>query len=389
MHSNLKALKTSNKIILFRAKISHKNLGDQLINKILLNHLRRYGTLVVDDREVPRWYCEQLNLKDNERLSNYSNTFHLFIIKLFLNSLTSKNYSKKLFYVKTPGSYQGNIRNLKRLVKEYFYHIIYSLIGVHVCCFGISVGPFSKNRELFEKLIANSMFFYSVRDSVSDAYARRIGIKKVFRFPDLALLADFNYQQNVDENTNKDYVIFSFRDSSKKHLGPVYDKRQFLSCLDKIADLVSTKWDKKILFTYQVKGDDSFCRFLYERYKNTYKVDFFDEMLNENNMQSLYSKSFLTFSNRLHVLIFSGIFGAMPVAVIDSDRYAKITGIFKDMKLSKAVIDISDSNLEVENLDKKLLNLDKAIFAESKLKFLVEGNKIFDKIFINNSNMKS
>ncbi|MGF1603308.1 MAG: polysaccharide pyruvyl transferase family protein [Thermosynechococcaceae cyanobacterium] len=335
-------------IFFISARIKYENLGDLLINRILVEKLRDFGQIISDDRGVPDSVYNLLGLKDSERLSSFSNSFvaSMMSYKFKLN----KDHNSGVFWIKTPGGYHGSINNFLSTTKSIAIHILLKVFNIHICTFGISVGPYSKSRQIFEKWKANCTYFYAVRDSISQDYAKSIGIDKVLRFPDLALMSECKLDLSIDKSD--EYIIFSFRESTNDLDNSIDYQERLFTYLSKIVELVSVTWGKRIFVCYQVASDYEFCSKIYQKYRDRHNIILVEEQLTINSICDIYSKATYTFSNRLHVLLFSGIFGSIPVAVIDAEKHRKINGIYKDMDMSDLIIDISnqESNISETSL---------------------------------------
>ncbi|MFQ3635129.1 MAG: polysaccharide pyruvyl transferase family protein [Cyanobacteriota bacterium] len=342
---------SSQSLVFYSAVTQFDNLGDLLINRILIAELRKYARLVVNVNGVPEWYKEELGLLPGEIVEESRIKFRTRIILAGIKRLSG--LKKNTFAIINPGHSYGD---MKMLGGSFFRILINStliyLSGVRRCRFGCSIGPFWGGRESLERLQAKLMYFNSVRDSISKNYAESIGIQNTVYFPDLAWLMETEYTQKRPSIESREFVIFSFRDLTpgflNKHLNSQEYQRILLSKLDKIVDYVSINLSKKILICYQVDRDKSMSDFLYDRYKNICKIDFLDSRVTSRDMEKVYSSSCLVFSNRLHVLMFSMAFGALPIAVIDSEKHTKISGVFADSGMKPLLLDIHDEGISIE-----------------------------------------
>lgn len=346
-------------IIFFQAMTQYENLGDLVINKTLLDSLRQYGMLVINVRGVPEWFCQELEIADYERASNHRMGFKITLLVSAFKSLFQPD--SKIYFILTPGHHYNISMNFSRviyLLKIISYSFLLKIIGVRICRFGASIGPFSKIYQIAEKCMAELMYFYSVRDTKSENYAKTIGISKVELFPDLAWSmklhdAKSNFLENL---LIKEYVIFSFREypHALEHPG-IYKDRLYL-ILDEIVKIVCRNSQKKIIISYQVSRDYEFCRQISNRYKNEYNVIFIEKQIDVQSIYEFYSQSSIIFSNRLHALIFGMVCGSTPIAIVDGLKHDKITGIFSEMKLMDLVVDISQENHRIEQLNKTIDN---------------------------------
>jgi polysaccharide pyruvyl transferase WcaK-like protein len=333
----------SDNFIFCRAIISYDNLGDIVINKTLMNNLRNYGRLIVNTRGVPPWVCQQLELSVDEQYTKGIG-FQILVFLYGLRALADSN--SKVYFIKTPGGYIGNDLNNNWLnqVKGLAWVFLFRIIGVRVCWFGASIESFSKMQEMLEKWKSQFIYFYSVRDSLSQDYGRKIGIERLAIFPDLAWLMETSSENSNPISIDGEYVIFSFRKPPQRLINKfnlAEYENDFYRVLDAIIKLVCQKWSKKLVICYQVTRDYKFCKEIKDRYQDSCDVILIDHQINTESIYGLYSRASMVFSNRLHVLLFSGLYGSLPVAVINTELYRKITGIFLDAKLMRLIVDIS------------------------------------------------
>lgn len=340
-------------IIFINPKTQYGNLGDIVINKTLLDNLRKYGNLVINVNGVPEWFCQELEITDDEKVSKYKMSFKMTLLVFALKTLFQTN--QKIYFVLNPGHHYSssiNIKNLGNLVKTISLFFTLKIIGVRICRFGASIGPFSTIDKIIEKFKSRAMYFYSVRDSKSTKYAEKLGINKVDYFPDLAwsmklISTNYIFSNNV---LDREYIIFSFREYPHELENIENFKKNLYIVLDSIVEEICINLDKKLFISYQVDSDYEFCRSISNRYKNKCNVTFIEHQLDTQSIYKLYSQASFIFSNRLHVLIFGMMYGSIPIAVIDEPRHDKITGIFSDANLMRLVVDISQNNHEIEVL---------------------------------------
>ncbi len=328
----------SDNFIFCNARTQYENLGDLIINKTLLSKLRNYGKLIVDTRGVPDWFCEELEISVDEQY-NTGVGFYPLVLLFGLRVLVNSN--SQVYLIGTPGGHNGSglTENWIGQIKSLVWFFVFRIIGVRICWFGASIESFSRMREMFEKWKSNFMHFYSVRDSISKDYGTKIGIKRLASFPDLAWLMETPPASDEPVKVDGDYVIFSFRKPPQSVADTVEYKNDLYTALDTIVKLVCGEWSKKLVISYQVTRDYEFCKEIRDRYKDYCDVIFIERQIDSQCVYNLYSRAFMVFSDRLHVLLFTMVCGSLPVAVIDLAIYSKITGIFLDAKLMQLVID--------------------------------------------------
>ncbi len=50
-------------IIFCQARVPYGNLGDLILTKLLFSKLRKQGQIIVNDLDVPEWYCKELDFE--------------------------------------------------------------------------------------------------------------------------------------------------------------------------------------------------------------------------------------------------------------------------------------------------------------------------------------
>ncbi|WP_448603755.1 polysaccharide pyruvyl transferase family protein [Thermoleptolyngbya sp.] len=376
-------------LVFYSAVTQFDNLGDLIINKILISELRKYARLVVNVNGVPEWYKEELGLLPGEAVEESRKRFRIRIVLTGIKRLAG--LKKNTFSIINPGHSYGDMEMLggspfRILINS----VLIYLSGVRRCRFGCSIGPFWGDRKDLERLQSRLMYFNSVRDSVSKSYAESIGIRNTVYFPDLAWLMETEYTQKRPSIESRELVIFSFRESTPGFLNSHLDAQEYqnmlLSKLDEIVEYVSTHLSKRILICHQVDRDKFMSDLLYNRYRNVCKVDCLDPRITSRDMEKIYSNSFLTFSNRLHVLMFSMAFGSLPVAVIDSERHVKISGIFVDSEMRSLLIDVYDKDVptrqRLDDLIQKEIALLNIRIAESYRKNSIIARSLIQKVIL-------
>ena len=125
-------------IIFCQARVPHGNQGDLVLTKILVSELRQYGKLIINDLQVPEWYCKQLEMKDEERASSYPIGFSLLIWFYSLKYLFKPRAN--VYLILRPGHFYGRgfKLELKMLLASLYYNIL-AIFKVKICRFGTSI----------------------------------------------------------------------------------------------------------------------------------------------------------------------------------------------------------------------------------------------------------
>lgn len=391
----------SGNLIFCNFLLSRDNLGDVLIAGLLANNLRSYGRIVSAGKSKLSSQYDEVELFENEDASEYNLKFNYLVLLAGLKAIFSRG-KLKVYLVDSPGHRfgKGKLAQTFKHFLQLIHYSIFKAIGVKICTFGMSIGPFSKSLEILESAIARQMYFYSVRDRISQQYARQIGIVNVNLFPDLAWFLEASDRGiNVPTIANeppisslqslpKDCVILSFRESTHNFAEHSSYQSDLFQTLDKLVELAGSQWSKKFMITYQVTPDLQFCKVLYDRYRHTCDVTLFEEKIGSQSLADVYSRASLVLTNRLHVFLFSMACGALPFAVIDSEHHHKITGILQDANLDRLILDIRQDPIVSENSLRKTVENCKPIgreIASAYDRMRNEGKNILDRIMAGKS----
>lgn len=371
-------------IIFCQARVPHGNQGDLVLTKILVSELRQYGKLIINDLQVPEWFCKQLDMKNDEKASSYPIGFSLLIWFYSLKYLFKPRAN--VYLILRPGHFYGRgfKLELKMLLASLYYNIL-AIFKVKICRFGTSIESLSQPLQVSEKLRSIPMHFYSVRDTLSKDYALKIGIDKVKIFPDLAWLLPKKYVKENSQflmqvpNSNEqpikidqNYIVLSFRSGFKEFDSSGY-KTNLLIVLDKLVKMICGDSQNKLVISYQVDSDYKFSKYLFERYQNEYDVMFIERYIDSRSMYDLYSGASMVFSNRLHVLMFAMFCGSLPIAIVNRAKEGKINGIFSDAGLQEIILDIAQGTNELDSLP-ELLNRQAIIKEKISLAFQKNGD---------------
>ncbi|MEO1390550.1 MAG: polysaccharide pyruvyl transferase family protein [Cyanobacteria bacterium J06634_6] len=347
MDADSKEDKDNANIIFYDAETQFENLGDLLINRILLRKLRNFGSLCINLAAVPSWYQEKIEALPSESLDEGNGKFENRVFWIGMRSLFNPNLN--VYLVQIPGHYSGGVRG--RALKKILYFLLLKLVGVRICRLGTSIGAFSKDRARLEKWQSRFMHYYSVRDSLSQQYAQEIGIRKPRFFPDLAWLVTPCSMEALSSIEKREYVILSFREVNFGSETSLDYQNCFWATLDNVIDQVANELSMKIVVSYQVKRDYTFSKKIFDRYADTYNIHFMESKIDDDSMNSIYSASYMTFSNRLHVLMMSMAYGSLPVGVINPDEHSKILGIFHDSKLEHLILNMYESEQVAQRMN--------------------------------------
>ncbi len=367
--------------IFYKTTADFDNTGEVLIYRNLLNFLRKYGNVVIDDGcKISPLFLERLGVVEKERLGYFTSL--PFIIYLIYRSLKSFMSNEQIWFVTGVGEH--NVVGWKYITKNIIAFILLLLLrscGVKILRIGMSM-RFGGNLEgLSEKLLSSVINFYYVRDSISYYNCKHSGVEKCQQAPDLSW---GGFYGNSDRKTSTNNILVSFRDFCVSESGKETYKKELLSKILLLIDYyLAESWCKKIYLTYQCDVDADFMREIYEMRKDS-RVCMINELITLDNAEEYYGKVDMIFSNRLHVLLLGYKFGAPTFCLSNIEEHKKIVGVLRDNGLIGALLDIKMDNSEIVNefdrVSKERLLIEKK-YIEAENSNYNQLNSIFQKIF--------
>ena len=299
------------------------NLGDLVINKMLVDELCRYGKVFVDAYGLPEEFTKYLF--DDKNAVDVYDTYHLSVKKLRLWGLSKLIKDENIrLYTHSPGPLY-NLRSYRNFAFT-AVNYLFKFYGVSVQCIGNCASAAIVKKM---KLQRDGVDRFLLRSQESVDYADSFFPGKVSFIPDLAFL--LKYQVNDGPKARK--VAFNFRPAAKDIA--ILRKK----CLDIIHEVIERGYE--IVLYYQVKGDKEFMQSLYVEAGDD-RVSFRDDSLWYENMDFYQDKAFVI-SNRLHSLLIGAVYGAIPIVFSDSqETCAKIGHVFNASFKDKSLFFMND-----------------------------------------------
>lgn len=332
--------------IYYSPKTQFSNMGDCIINKILLEQLRVHGKLHLNTSGCPEWYLDAIDCRTEDRLNGLS-----FYLSIFLYAILSLFNGNAVYMCMKPGHiFERDQRvhtYIKAICKVMFFAILW-VVRVRICRFGASTGPFTGVHAILERFRAKLFRIYTVRDSLSLAYSQSIGIASASYCPDMAFLLCQQNTVGLYSSATR-HVTLSFRAAAMgTSVDEAYSQRIF-SVLTPLSNIKSTRF----YVSYQVMHDREMMAQIQALLPDCAWGECFTEtVLSISHMFDFYNTCDVVVSNRLHVLLFAASRGAIPVPVIDSDANNKIAGIFNDSGIGDLIYDLNeDSRTLVDHIE--------------------------------------
>ncbi|SDR99640.1 Polysaccharide pyruvyl transferase family protein WcaK [Halopseudomonas xinjiangensis] len=300
------------------ANTQNENLGDIVINLLLIEQCAKLFNVTVNVRNCPPHYIEAI--RKTECFVVDSGHFSFVSAMIYRSIRRNRTY-----FFQKPGHFFGDEEGLKKTLVRTVSFLGMRCAGVRMVRVGASIGPFRTTVEtMLEKLQASLHALYTVRESYSMTYCRAKGLPSSF-CPDMAFLLT-----SRQPGLARYGYCLSFRDMHLEGEHPA----TALSAMELLSQ------HSRLAVVTQVERDHAFNHDLSSRCNAEIHVGFNGS--NADEIFAIYNVSTVTLSNRLHVLLFAAAQGSIPVPVIDRAKQTKIAGIFEDLGLSYLIFDLSD-----------------------------------------------
>lgn len=295
-------------------RTQYQNLGDFMIAWATVSTLKEIGRVVLDSRSTPEAYVRLFAGLEGVEFTRRD--FWWYLVR-----------GGRWVYVVKPGGYAalpGLRPNVVRMAKWLYFRLA-RLLGARMLMM-----PHSYSGALQEPRALKRLYF-SVFDLVlgrdhrtCDEY-RRLGLSNVDYAPDMALALAGSDRLFLATGTHlREGIAVSMR----------FDRR---STADRVTQLLA-QYEGAIRMVSQVEFDDDLNREVGIRLRAG-DAAFYDRSQESiSAVVEIYSRSRYVVSNRLHALLLGYINGAIPVAVVDPQKDAKIVGCLQALGLGDCVV---------------------------------------------------
>ena len=350
--------------ILYPSRIEENNLGDILINALLVRELSVNNKVCFKgqpNQQLLDLITDKNDYKENIEVITQIDISQSFV-KTKIKTLSYLIKNKNFYWVfDTPGHISGKksfIKNILKSIFEISKILVYKILGIGYVKYGITLGPFPNFFWYFQRIIAKLSVLIVVRDQQNATLLVRKNLKNTMLKPDLAFLLVNNNlitPQQQEINDSEGVVTVSLRGSIVgKALDNGYFKIITKQTIDLINQLKEIKKVKVINISYQVDADKKTSFLLEDILKNEFKnsqVLLHKEILTFKKASNLYQSSEVVVTNRLHVFLFSMACGTKSYIVTDIINHKKLISIAKDLKMDELIY-TSKSNI---NWDSKVV----------------------------------
>jgi len=348
-------------IIFFKTSADYKNTGEVLIYKSLLELLRNYGKVIMDDKNPKsNEFLQQIGMIDSERLSCISKL--PFMLALLGHGT---------FLVTGVGKH--NLYSCKAAIKNFlavFFLIFARICGVKIIRLGMSIEIRGFLCRLSERLLAYFLYLYAVRDSISLDFVKRSGVQKAIILPDLS----FAYNVKYGKKKREPHLALVLRPFKGEASSLWQNPMEQIIC-----KFLEKNIDASVFIGFQHASDQEYSKSLYSALSAKFpeKIYFNSAQVTLENAGDFYGKCMYVLSNRLHSLLLSYKYGVLPVPLIHKTGFHKITGIFCDAGLSNWIRYIDEENYSLPNYEE----IEK-IYAKEK-EYREELEKVIHRFMLN------
>lgn len=313
------------------------NMGDLIINKMLIDELCCYGKVYVDAYGIPEDFKSVLLRNPNtidvpQKYRCTAKRFSLLnIIKLF--RLIRKQNIVQL--TQSPGPLSKYPFRLRWGFE--FLYLFFKINGVIIrfygnCCSAVAINNIPLDHMCVDK--------YFLRSYVSIKYAQKYYGGKCFYIPDLAFLLYYHVNENKRCCEKSNIVAFNVRMGQNERL-------LITKCVEYIAYLVAQGY--KVVLFHQVSSDYRVSELLY-KYCSMPNVLLHKERIWYDDIDFYANKKFVV-SNRLHSLLTGAAYGAIPIGLIEKNALqSKIDDVFHSANFPEKNLISLDESVDRLNL---------------------------------------
>jgi len=295
------------------------NLGDLLINRMLIAELLKHGTVYVDSFGLPNDFRKYLFF--DERIINANEKFG-GTLKRYPPFSTLKKIREEgiTHFFKSPGPSNTTLK-----MDNFALVFIYNYLTFH------KIPVYFAGVDLTKE---NSIVFQLIKKGVKKIFLR--SQQNLLRFKSESMVLDyipdlaFLHTPNAIVKKSKKIGI-SFRKIDSEYDTFITSLRKFITTF--------IQRGYEIEFFYQVKNDFAFNKRIFDDLSDD-RILFREQCLWYDDL-SFYADINLVISNRLHVLLLGLLYEAIPIANIDDDpKVKKIEDIFNSIQLQDYIVRI-------------------------------------------------
>lgn len=313
-------------IFFYSAKTQFSNAGDALINRELVDLLRKRGRVVAISGGAPSAFIAEVGLREQELVPGKE-------ASLILKALAAGVRGRRAYLVQTPGD-MGSGGGVGPALLRAAVTPVLALFGVKIIHVGASLSETSPFKLSLLAWRSRFMQGFGLRDPRSLKTATSSNFKNIHYFPDLAFGLEARPQ--VSKQTPGVRLALSFRGDQ---LGQG-ERDALLSVLNQSLEKLPAIASVKVVV--QVDRDLEFARRIVETLARWNPE--LEHTLSIEGLRTAYAETDIILTNRLHALLLAALSGAAPVAVVDPERNKKVVGLLEGLGLADLVCALTDSD---------------------------------------------
>lgn len=307
-------------------RTQYDNLGDEIINAILLKELAQRMPVLALGHAVPDWYLE--NLRNHLGPAWKSVVCHRDRAA-FATKLLRKGLGRARHWLFTACGDVGGTRSHYR--RDGMLAMLTALPSLRLVSVGASCANLSVSKAALLRQASRRGALIGARDSVSAATLSTRGIEAML-VPDLAFRLPWTARPDARR------AILSFREVAGQ------DRVALLQGLAGIVSSVRRAGFQPVMI-WQVSRDESFCKNLAGAL-GIPAVDCLGSSTGRfERALAFYEEAALAVSNRLHVLLIAAARGAAPFAMLPPGE-AKIAPLLADQGMADCILPVNGAGFD-------------------------------------------
>lgn len=329
-------------MILYSARFKKDNIGDLLINVLLIKELANHRKVMVEG-VLPK-YVERL-IGTNENVVYLNKGWHKRLDYPVVHWIALLPYLSSIKYVfgvpghaKITGSTKSMLRGAKNMIKA----MVLKLLGKKFIMVGVTL-EYSKGMAYYlTKKMSKSYSLIAVRDKQNFEQLKKAKISNIKLIDDLALLYkrdDFVVENSLLVKKRSNSIVISFRWGC---FGSGRDDVYFSAIKNYLFENLNRSEfkDTHLVFCFQVIDDRQSVQELYQLFAATHTCELIDEMLTLDEAINLYSTAEWVLTNRLHVALLAMVNNTPAMVVTDTEQHTKASNVYTTLGLQDLIFDI-------------------------------------------------
>lgn len=336
--------------VLYPTRIKKSNLGDILINALLIRELSKHGKVWLDnkpDRSFEELITANNQFSDNIHFQKRASRWRGLPVLRWFGLLKILPGLTCVF--DPPGHHfeNGKFKSFLKGLKYITRATILKNYRIKMVRLGVTMGPYSNYNWKVQSFLSGYYSCIGIRDQSNYQLLTSNRFRNLQLVDDLSFLYDANEFLAVDPPaaaTGQELVIMSFRgaienaQTDEEYLGEI------IEAIKKFIHVNELNEEARILFTYQVKEDlEVIKRIALAIDRPGLHTEVMEEQLDLVDAIRLYRSSRFVLTNRLHVALLALLNDAPCFALTDLNRHHKLVNVFKDLQMEDFLMDIHSS----------------------------------------------